>query len=113
MQPLLFPTMEELQNVHFADNFNIVDAELPALKAKFNHLVDTQKEVGMDLSVAKINTDPSGLASEFGAQPLDEPLYILGCGFDPKTSWFFIPLDRMNILHISPRDKLGVLSLVF
>jgi hypothetical protein len=93
--------LQEISNNNYADDLNAGANTLPELYIMYSIMEDTAKRASMPLGKYKL--DPASLAKGFNLEPSYKPYKILGCGFDPETSSFYVPLARLFEFLDKPR----------
>jgi hypothetical protein len=114
-KPEYTKVLQELSDIQYADDLNSGGNTKEEVRLNFDVAHETAEEVSMPLG--KYKFDPAILAEEYGVDPSYKPFRILGCGFDPETSCFYVPLTRLDEYakkaRITKRQAWGLVARFF
>jgi hypothetical protein len=104
--------LQEISDNQYADDLNAGADTEEELMQTFDIMEETAKEASMPLGKHKV--DPPDWATKLGLEPSLKPYRILGCGFDPASGCFYVPLNRLfefaDKTRITKRQAWGLVA---
>jgi hypothetical protein len=113
--PHLTRILQTILDDQYADDLNAGADTLPDAIETFRVIEETMRKASMPLG--KYKFDPPEISRTFGLDPSYKPYRILGCGFDPTTSSFYVPLtnffEYLTKPRLSKRQAWGIVARFF
>jgi hypothetical protein len=110
--PHLTRILQTISDDQYADDLNAGADTLSDVVDTFRVMEETTRKASMPLG--KYKFDPPEISCTFGLDPSYKPYRILGCGFDPTTSSFYVPLtnffEYLNKPCLSKRHAWGAVA---
>jgi hypothetical protein len=104
--------MASLEIMSYVDDL-VADEDLPEDTVS-KALLAEEVLAGGQFKLGKWRSYPPELASQLGGKPTLDQYKILGCGYDPKTDSFHIPLERIQSFssykQITKRQASGIIA---